>query len=354
MKIVHLVTQMEGGGAQRCAVEVARYFRKWDMDCEVWFMFKRKEFSEGEPFVRSIYPREPQSKFDYIRILIALFIFLVKNRPDALICHSHYANVVGCFFALLLCIPKRVACQTGLATRAPLIAQRLDYLWGVLGVYSRVIMNSKTNYENYKLRRSDRYMSKVKIVCNGVLPLPVIENVSREGNAICAIGRLSPSKNYECLITAMEEMTDYRLYIAGEGADRVRLEQLIAEKNMGKRVFLLGNLTTQKLATLCYKTDLFVHPSFFESFGLVSLEAASTGLPLIVSDLKAHHEILGEEAEGNAVFFNPNDPAELTQKIQNVLHQSALRKQLSERSLKLAKKYSLEDMAKGYLNVLRC
>ena len=81
-----------------------------------------------------------------------------------------------------------------------------------------------------------------------------------------------------------------------------------------KEVPLLGYIPDEDKANLFKLATIFCFPSFYEGFGIPILEAFIAKTPVIASNIPPHKEI----AELCAVFFNPNDVAELSQKLQNL------------------------------------
>ena len=75
-----------------------------------------------------------------------------------------------------------------------------------------------------------------------------------------ACGRLVPYKGYDVLIRAAVNRK-FEAWIIGEGAERPRLEQLIAELGLGDRVRLLGSVSDCERIKLMCLADVFVMPS---------------------------------------------------------------------------------------------
>lgn len=361
MKVIQIVTQMEGGGAQRCAIESARLFRQWGTDCHVIFMYRRTGTYDDEPDTISLSPQEPSSIVDYIRIIIRLFFTLKAMAPDAILTHSHYSNIIGCIIGFLLRTPVRVACQTSLAESLPSHTKALDWILGSIGIYQKIIINSKTNFSAFSRLRVPAYRKRMVLVCNGIKEIArrdkdiaflEYHNVSPNQIVFCAIGRLGELKNYSRLIESIADMGHCSLLIAGDGPLKASLKEQVQQLNAEERIVFLGNLNAEELAQMCGSADVFVHPSLLESFGLAPLEAASAGLPLCVSTLPVLHEILGSQEKANAVFFDPHDVQSIHTALNLIASNQQLRKDLSIKSLTLADHYSLEAMARGYLDTL--
>lgn len=113
---------------------------------------------------------------------------------------------------------------------------------------------------------------------------PKIEphHVNDRGRLVLACGRLVPYKGFDVLIRAAVNRP-FEVWIIGEGAERPRLEQLIAELGLGERVRLLGSVNDCERVKLMCLADVFVMPSVTnaETFGLVQLEAMAAGRPVV-------------------------------------------------------------------------
>lgn len=113
---------------------------------------------------------------------------------------------------------------------------------------------------------------------------PKIEphHVNDRGRLVLACGRLVPYKGYDVLIRAAVDRK-FEVWIIGEGTERPRLEQLIAELGLGDRVRLLGSVNDCERIKLMCLADVFVLPSTTtaETFGLSQLEAMAAGRPVV-------------------------------------------------------------------------
>lgn len=81
------------------------------------------------------------------------------------------------------------------------------------------------------------------------------------------------------------------LIIAGNGSERETLEQIIKKKNLENKVLLLGKVDNATRDSLYKKASIFIAPNIpikgdVEGFGIVLLEAAAYGLPVVAADLE--------------------------------------------------------------------
>lgn len=132
---------------------------------------------------------------------------------------------------------------------------------------------------------------------------------------LLAIGDLRAKKNLERLADAWRRSgLPHRLVVAGATGGGPDAER-IARGLRARGVELPGYLPDAALDALLRGADLLVHPSLFEGFGLVLLEAMARGVPVACSDLPS----LRETAGGAAVLFDPRDPDDLARALHEAL-----------------------------------
>jgi len=103
------------------------------------------------------------------------------------------------------------------------------------------------------------------------------------GPVLIAAGRLTRQKNFQLLLRAMVCLPEnVRLVILGEGEDRLALEALCEELNLGTRVSLAG--FQSKPLEWFKAADCYVMSSDWEGFPFVLLEALSVGLSVVSTD----------------------------------------------------------------------
>lgn len=100
-----------------------------------------------------------------------------------------------------------------------------------------------------------------------------------------SVGNLIESKCFGLLIDAFEkiykEIKNVRLVIVGKGPLEGKLKKKVSEKGLSECILFAGAVPNRKLADLYNKSDCFVLPSRFETFGVVYVEALCTGTPII-------------------------------------------------------------------------
>lgn len=107
------------------------------------------------------------------------------------------------------------------------------------------------------------------------------------GPRIAAIGSLDSNKSHDLLIRAFAKvrlaLPEAILTIAGDGPLRSSLECLVSELNLGNCVRFSGQLCRIGVRDLLRNSDMLVHTSKFETFGITLIEAGSVGVPVITT-----------------------------------------------------------------------
>lgn len=136
---------------------------------------------------------------------------------------------------------------------------------------------------------------------------------------LLAIGDLRAKKNLERLADAWRlSGVPHRLIVVGAGGaarDPSTVEGRLAAGLRARGVELPGYLPDAELDRLLCGADLLVHPSLFEGFGLVVLEAMVRGVPVACSDIPS----LRETAGGTAELFDPRDVEDIARGIHDAL-----------------------------------
>ncbi len=161
-------------------------------------------------------------------------------------------------------------------------------------------------------------------------------------------GGISPHKNVETLVDAFARLHGLKLvlvgalddaYLSSAGSVRKRIEEL----GVANDVLLPGYVSDDALASLYSGASAVVLPSLAEGFGLPAVEAAACGAPVVLSDIPAHRETLGDDA----VFFPARDPGALAEQVEHLLGSEMLRRSLAERGQRRVARYTWDAAAEA-------
>lgn len=159
---------------------------------------------------------------------------------------------------------------------------------------------------------------------------------------IIAVSSMDPRKNFIRLAKAFKEIDDksVKLYIIGMRFKAFNTPDL--EGLIGDNIHLPGYIDDDALQKMYQNALLSVYPSLYEGFGLPPLESMTYGCPAIVSDIPALREV----SEDAALYIDPYDIKDITNKINLLLANQDLRSELQKKGLEQIQKYSWEKSAK--------
>jgi glycosyltransferase involved in cell wall biosynthesis len=173
---------------------------------------------------------------------------------------------------------------------------------------------------------------------------------------LLSLGRLVRRKNISLVIRSFNKVCrkypESKLLIVGNGGEKPYLEKLVQQLELEKKVDFRDS--TPEPWLFYSAADFFVLPSLFEPFGLVLLEAMSSGLPCIGlrsgKRIKtACEEIIRDSKTG---FLVNNSVDDLANKIEILLENKQLRREMGEKSREIcAKEYSWEKMANAFMGI---
>lgn len=171
---------------------------------------------------------------------------------------------------------------------------------------------------------------------------------------ILSVGRLEPQKDHRTLVAAFSQLApefpDWTLRIVGEGALRPLLQEQVAALGLEGRVEMPG--ATQDIAAEYQSAAMFVLPSLYESFGLVTAEALSLGLPAIgFADCAGTNELIRHRENGLLVEGDDRVSA-LADAMRALIRFPGLRAELAARGPASVEKFASDRVAESWENLL--
>ncbi|TEU13552.1 MAG: glycosyltransferase [Anaerolineales bacterium] len=169
---------------------------------------------------------------------------------------------------------------------------------------------------------------------------------------ILSLGTLEPRKNFTGLIEAYALMGDKELKLVIAGGKGWLYDEIFArveELGLEDKISFPGFIADEDLPALYNLAELFVFPSLYEGFGLPPLEAMACGTPVVTSDRPSLPEVVG----GAGLMVEATDSQELAKAMERVLTDENLRREMREKGLKQAAKFTWEAAAEKLLDVYR-
>lgn len=146
---------------------------------------------------------------------------------------------------------------------------------------------------------------------------------------LVSVGRLAPEKHFYNAIYAARQLKDrgfrFRWHLVGDGVLREELQRKAAELDVADCFIFEGNQVNPY--PYLKNADLFVHPSYVESFGIVVTEALALGLPCVVTESSGVMDFL---VDGENAVITAQSPEDLARKVALVLTDDTLRGRLTQ------------------------
>lgn len=200
--------------------------------------------------------------------------------------------------------------------------------------------------------------SEIYVIPNGINP-QYIEKISQTKKikqpSITFLGFLTKRKGVQDLIIAMktvkEKIPNVKLYILGKGPLLSNLIQSTKKLNLEQTIEFPGFVTDEEKFDYLKSTDLFVLPTYWESFPVVLPEAMACEKPIITTNI-AGNPFAVEDGK-NGYLVEPGDTKQLAEKIIHLFTHPEIRNQMGKESYKKSKEFRLDRIADQTIKLYR-
>lgn len=155
----------------------------------------------------------------------------------------------------------------------------------------------------------------------------------KDEKIVITASRLVHKNAIDVLIQAMVEIPEGRLFIAGGGPEEENLRELAKKLEIEKRIHFLGHVDHHDLARYFAASHVFVRSSRSEGLGSAFLEAMSTGLPIVATNIGGIPDFLIHGQTG--LFCKMDDPKDLASQIKRLLYDTDFREEIVANGKKL-------------------
>ena len=315
MRILHVITTIERGGAENQLLVLVREQIRQNLEVEIIYLKGENEL-ENDFRILGAHIRDASISKNLANQLLVLY----RNTRDAsLVIHAHLPRA-----ELLVALAKPKA--TFVISRhnaEPFFPGAPGWISKQLSRFvsrraSRIIAITQT-VKHYLVESGEVPEQREISVVHYGYPQEVDINFRKSSSGkIGTLSRLVPQKDLPTLLRAFEivlrDQNHLVLEIYGEGPERKNLEDLSNELGIQSSVKLPGR--TDQVNAVMRDFDIFVLTSRYEGFGLVLLEAMSNKVPIISSNSDAAVEVLGHDYQ---LFFEIGDFESLANLILKVL-----------------------------------
>ncbi len=181
--------------------------------------------------------------------------------------------------------------------------------------------------------------SRVSVVPPGVDPRFRPGGPREKAPLVVAVGRLVSYKRFDLLVEVLVRVRarhpHLRAVVAGEGAERARLEALVAARGAQDWLQLPGHVSDDELVALYRRAWAVLSTSAYEGWGLTITEAAACGTPAIASRIDGHLDAIVDGESGILAEPGPEMEAALDMVLSNQLIRRRLQLGARERARSL-------------------
>ncbi|MCD0480307.1 glycosyltransferase [Chryseobacterium sp. LC2016-29] len=341
MKILHVITRSDLGGAQSVVINLANSMCS-NHEVTVVAGEDGPMWDALDDRILKIKVTQIVREVSVVKDCIALFKLkkiYSSIKPDIVHLHSSKIGVLGRlafppkkivysihgFDSIRLAYRKFIPLEKLLKNRCKAIVLASDY--------------DKKNIINEGIKNN------LHVVYNGVCKPKLeaglsIKEVEKYDKVVMCIARISPQKRFESYVEIAKKLPEYAFVWIG--ADRDYL-------NLPPNVFCLQGFPNAK--KFIQLADIFVLPTNYEGVPIVIIDALSYGKPVISSDVGGISEIVHNENNG---YVLDNNNESFAEKIKYILENDDVYKRFSKRSEEIFyKSLTIEEMVNQYEKIYR-
>lgn len=347
MKILHVITSLRTGGAEKLVAEIVPMLSDYGNQIDV------VAFDDGKPnFCELLTKKGIKVTFlgkGYYNASYILRLCRIMKEYD--IVHTHntspqlFVAIANMFNSCKLVTTEH---NTTNRRRGHRLLSYIDR-W-MYNRYHHVICISEKTEENLKAFIGNS-RARISTIHNGInvsifqKALPIDKYTDRI--VISMVGAFRKQKDQDTIVRAMQllDKDKYEVWLVGDGERRNEVEVLVNKLSLDKSVKFLG--IRKDIPSILKASDIVVMSSHWEGFGLAAAEGMAAGKPVIASNVDG----LAQVVEVAGILFEPGNEKDLAQKIvQLATDQEYYNKVASKCSLR-AMDYDISKMVEGYQKV---
>lgn len=257
--------------------------------------------------------------------LLALIVGKIRKVPVIITFHTDWAKYAHYFFLITPGLINWFLKQMGnLADCALVPSEKMKQVLLKIGVKKPIeVIPGFIEIEKFE--------NLEKGFLKSLLGLPTSFTI------LLSVGRFGKEKRFDFLIKSCKKVLDQKpnchLVLVGEGPEKDNLKSLSKKLAIEKQVHLIGPVDYNTMPKVYADSDIFVFASDSETQGLVVLEAAASGLPLVLYDDPAFEGIAINNFNS---ILNKMDLDSFAESILKLLSSKEIRDKFSENSKRLA------------------
>jgi glycosyltransferase involved in cell wall biosynthesis len=172
-------------------------------------------------------------------------------------------------------------------------------------------------------------------------------NIPEDASVIIFVGGLDKAHYFKGVSVLLKALppTTYHLIIVGQGELKNKYESQARDLGIADQVHFVGGVESEELPEYYRAADIHVLPATdrSEAFGIVTLEAAASGLPSVVSNLFGVRSVI--EPEKTGLLVRPGSVSSLQRKLKRLIEEKSMRQEMGQAARqRVEEKYDREKI----------
>lgn len=344
MKVLHIISSLEIGGAQRLLSDILPLMARNHevtllVNKEVDNDFSRKVKAEGV----NVIPCGCEKLHSLKNI-----IKIAKFAKGYDIVHVHlFPTIYWAAFASVFCSMNLVYTEhsTSNRRRGKWYFRPIERF--VYSRYKKIISISQQTQDSLIEWLQFKSCDLRFVVINNGVELSAFQNLKVEKlypHTLIMVSRFAASKDQMTVIKAMKLLPeDVHVIFVGDGETLAACRNNTEELGISDRVHFVGKQSD--VASWIAKADIGIQSSNWEGFGLTAVELMAAGIPVVATDVDGLKQVV----EGAGLLFNPGDENALSNIVLKLMEDKLFYQEVKANCLARANRYDIKNTVAEYL-----
>jgi glycosyltransferase involved in cell wall biosynthesis len=173
----------------------------------------------------------------------------------------------------------------------------------------------------------------------------MLDHVPHHVTRLVFIARFEAQKDHATLLRALPSVSSAHLIFVGDGPLRPQLEQMAQSLGIRSRVTFLG--WRKDVGAVLKASDIYVHSTHSDGFGIAACEAMAAGLPVVASDVPG----LAQLVAGVGILFPAEDDRALACHLNALIQSPERQNEMRMAGIQRARQLSIENTVDAYIRM---
>lgn len=344
MKVLHVISSLEIGGAQRLLSDLLPIQKQQGLDVSL-LVLKREDNAFSQKVIGAGVPIISLDVKSFRNPFIAFKVRDIIKDYDVV--HAHLVHSLYiCSLAARGLKTKLVYTEhsTSNNRRGKSYVRPIEkYIYGRYSKLISISQQTQDALQEWLQSKDERF-----VVINNGVDTKAFASIHRDvnPNSLIMVSRFASSKDQETVIRAMKLIAkDVTLRLVGDGENLDHCRQVARECGVEDRVQFLG--ARADVANLVAESYIGIQSSNWEGFGLTAVEIMACGKPVVATDVDGLKQVV----EGAGEVFKKGNETELAARVNYILSDKEYYNRLSSRCIERAMSYDIQQMANKYLKI---